>query len=288
MVDTRGGHSVGPEAAAQRRGSAAGDAVLRFERVSVTYRRPGHGHVVAVNDVSLDLAPGEVLGLVGESGCGKSTLARAACGLEALSSGRIVFDGRPVTTLGMRPRPSHLLGIQMVFQNPYASLNPRRRVGEQLQDALALRRVGADVTVAGLLERVDLPAAAATRFPHQFSGGPRQRSAIARALAAGPDVLIGDEPIASLDASLQARVATLMRDLAVETNTALLFISHDLGIVRLIADRIAVMNEGRIVECDAAARVWSSPGHPYTQRLLAAIPVADGLGRLPGDDSSTA
>jgi peptide/nickel transport system ATP-binding protein len=256
-------------------------ARLVVDHASVTYRQPGRRTLTAVDGVSLELAPGEVLGLVGESGCGKSTLARAVCGLEPLSGGRILFDDAPVGKLGLRPRDARLRRIQMVFQNPYASLNPRRRVGAQIDDA---RRVaGRDVgSVADLLDSVGLEAAAASRYPHQFSGGQRQRIAIARAMAAAPEVLIGDEPIASLDASLQARVAALMRDVALERGASLLFISHDLSVVRVIADRIAVMQAGRIVEEGPTDQVWSAPRDPYTQRLLAAIPIADGLGRLPG------
>jgi peptide/nickel transport system ATP-binding protein len=168
----------------------------------------------------------------------------------------------------------------MVFQNPYASLNPRRRVGAQIEDGRRVAR-GEALSVTELLESVGLDAAAASKYPHEFSGGQRQRVAIARAMATGPDLLIGDEPIASLDASLQARVATLMRNVALQQGASLLFISHDLAVVRVIADRIAVMQAGRIVEQGSAEQVWADPQHPYTRRLLAAIPIADGLGRLP-------
>lgn len=256
-------------------------AQLEVVGAGVTYRRRGAAPLTAVDDVTLSLAPGEVLGLVGESGCGKSTLARAVCGLEPLSSGSITLDGAPVPRLGLRRRPASLLRIQMVFQNPYASLNPRRRIGDQVEDGrrVATRDVG---SVAELLEDVGLDPAVARRYPYEFSGGQRQRVAIARAMAAGPDVLIGDEPIASLDASLQSRVAALMRDVALRHGASLLFISHDLAVVRQIADRVAVMQAGRIVEEGAMADVWSDPRADYTRRLLAAIPVADGLGRLPG------
>lgn len=254
---------------------------LLVEDARVTYRQPGRRVITAVDGVDLELHPGEVVGLVGESGCGKSTLARAICGLEPLAGGRIMFDGLPIGRLGLRPRSASLIRIQMVFQNPYASLNPRRRVGAQIEDArsAAVREVA---PVASLLADVGLDADAADRYPHQFSGGQRQRIAIARAIGAGPDVLIGDEPIASLDASLQARVATLMRDIALKNGASLLFISHDLSVVRVIADRIAVMRAGKIVERGRTDEVWSAPQHEYTRRLLAAIPIADGLGRIPG------
>ena len=253
---------------------------LLVEGATVVYSSFGRPSVTAVDDVDLEVRPGEVLGLVGESGCGKSTLARAVCGLEPLRRGRITLGGRPVERLGLRRRPPHLLRIQMVFQNPYASLNPRRRIGAQIEDA---RRVASREMqpVAGLLADVGMEPDAASRYPHEFSGGQRQRIAIARAVAAAPDVLIGDEPIASLDASLQARVARLMRDVALANGASLLFISHDLSVVRVIADRVAVMRAGRIVETGPTDAVWSAPQDPYTRRLLAAIPIADGLGRLP-------
>jgi peptide/nickel transport system ATP-binding protein len=253
---------------------------LTVSGARVTYRLPGRRVLTAVDDVSFTLAPGEVLGLVGESGCGKSTLARATCGLEPLAAGSIDFDGEPVTTLGLKRRPKRLQRIQMVFQNPYGSLNPRRRVGAQIEDALAIAGPERS-TVGALLDDVGMDAAAAALYPHQFSGGQRQRIAIARAMGSRPDVLIGDEPIASLDASLQARVATLMRDVALKNGASLLFISHDLSVVRVIADRVAVMQAGRIVETGPIAEVWTNPQADYTKRLLSAIPIADGLGTLP-------
>ncbi|WP_167194921.1 ABC transporter ATP-binding protein [Brevibacterium pigmentatum] len=262
--------------------SPASDApLLSLDSVACEYKLDGGGRFRAVNGVSLRLGRSEVLGLVGESGCGKSTLAKLICGLEKPAGGSITFDGHPVRALGLKKRAKELLGIQMVFQNPYASLNPRRRIRDQLEDALALNPDGT-WSVESLLEAVDLPSDSAQRYSHSFSGGQRQRIAIARALAAGPKVLVGDEPIASLDAFLQARIARMMRDLAIDSGASMIFISHDLSVVRDIADRVAVMEAGRIVEVGSTEQIWNDPNHPYTQKLLAAIPKVDGKGFIPG------
>ena len=253
---------------------------LKIEGLTVTYKRADGGRLRAVDRVNLAVQPGEVVGLVGESGCGKSTLARAICGLEPIDSGTASFNQTPITPLGMRRRATELQRIQLVFQNPYASLNPRRRIGSQLRDGTAINP-GSAPSIAELLDQVGLDASAAQRYPHEFSGGQRQRIAIARAMATGPQLLIGDEPIASLDASLQARIATLMRSVALDSGAGLLFISHDLSIVRLIADRIVVMRHGAVVEAGPTAQIWQDPQEAYTRRLLAAIPKADGMGRLP-------
>jgi oligopeptide transport system ATP-binding protein len=255
--------------------------LLDVSGLQVVYR--GRPPVRAVDGVDLTVGAGEVMGLVGESGCGKSTLARAVCGLVTPAAGTVTFEGRPVAPLGLRRRPVELTRIQMVFQDPYGSLHPRRPVGAQIGDGVraAVRR-GAEPSEPGWwLERVGLDRGAARRYPHEFSGGQRQRIAIARALAARPDLLIGDEPISALDASTQAIVAALMRDLAVESGAGLLFISHDLTVVRLIADRLAVMYRGRIVESGSARTIWEDPQHPYTRALLAAVPVPDGSGTMP-------
>ncbi|WP_348786875.1 ATP-binding cassette domain-containing protein [Leifsonia sp. NPDC080035] len=257
-------------------------SLLEIDDLVVTYKLPGRGRMTAVDGVSLRLGNGQVLGLVGESGCGKSTIARTVCGLEPVASGSVRFAGAPVRRLGLRRRDREQLRIQMVFQNPYASLNPRRTIASQLEDGLRINPDRSAWTVSSLLEAVELDASAAAKHPHAFSGGQRQRIAIARAIATGPELLIGDEPIASLDASLQASVAGMMRRLVLETGAALLFISHDLSIVREIADDVAVMQAGRIVETGPVARVWDEPQAEYTQRLLSAIPKVDGLGNLPG------
>ena len=260
-----------------------GAPLLELDSVACEYKLDGGGRFRAVNGVSLQLGRSEVLGLVGESGCGKSTLAKLICGLEKPADGSITFDGHPVRALGLKKRAKELLGIQMVFQNPYASLNPRRRIRDQLEDALALNPDG-KWSVESLLEAVDLPSDSAQRYSHSFSGGQRQRIAIARALAAGPKVLVGDEPIASLDAFLQARIARMMRDLAIDSGASMIFISHDLSVVRDIADRVAVMEAGRIVEVAPTDQIWNEPQHPYTKKLLAAIPKVDGKGIIPGGD----
>ena len=270
-------------AAATAHSPASGAPLLELDSVACEYKLDGGGRFRAVNGVSLQLGRSEVLGLVGESGCGKSTLAKLICGLEKPAAGSITFDGHPVRALGLKKRAKELLGIQMVFQNPYASLNPRRRIRDQLDDALALNPDGT-WTVESLLEAVDLPADSAQRYSHSFSGGQRQRIAIARALAAGPKVLVGDEPIASLDAFLQARIARMMRDLAIDSGASMIFISHDLSVVRDIADRVAVMEAGRIVEVAPTDEIWNHPQHPYTKKLLAAIPQVDGKGIIPGHD----
>ncbi|NEC84907.1 ABC transporter ATP-binding protein [Streptomyces sp. SID12501] len=261
--------------------------LLSVDDLVVQYPRPGAPPTRAVAGVSLQVRAGEVVGLVGESGCGKSTLARAVCGLTAPAEGRITFDGTPVRPLRVRRRDPALTGVQMVFQDPYGSLNPRRRVGAQLADGIraAAERGEAPegTTPEELLTRVGLPASAAQGYPQEFSGGQRQRIAIARALAARPRLLVGDEPISALDASAQLQVATLMRSLAVESGAGLLFISHDLSVVRLIADRIAVMYLGQIVETGPTAEVWDDPRHPYTRALLAAVPRPDGAGVLPAE-----
>ena len=260
-------------------------SALEINDLSVAYHRHGHVPVQAVVDASIAVASGEILGLVGESGCGKSTLARAAVGLIAPTAGTILLEGRELSPLSRRARDRHDVRLQMVFQNPYASLNPRRRIGPQIVDSLAILGLadrGERPQRAGeLLERVGLPASAASRFPHEFSGGQRQRIAIARALAADPSVLVLDEPLSSLDASAQAQIANLLVSLARDSGLGLLLISHDLGIVRQVADRVCVMYLGEIVEEGPTDEVWSRPLHPYTEALIRAIPHADGVGFMP-------
>ena len=253
-------------------------SVLELHDVVVDYHGRG-GRVRAVAGASLSIERGKIVGLVGESGCGKSTLARAAVGLVKTTSGAVTFEGRPVTSLGRRARPAELVKLQLVFQNPYSSLNPRRTIGSQVADGAG--RDQRDAQVRELLELVGLPANAFKRFPHEFSGGQRQRIAIARALAADPSVIVLDEPLASLDASAQAQLANLLKRLSRELDVGLLLISHDLAIVRHVADDVSVMYLGRMVEIGPTDALWESPAHPYTEALTAAVPRADGAGVLP-------
>jgi peptide/nickel transport system ATP-binding protein len=258
-------------------------SLLELRDVEVVYGRHGRHPVRAVAGASLTVERGQIIGLVGESGCGKSSLARVGVGLVAPSAGQVLFEDQPLTPLGRAARPAREARLQMVFQNPYASLNPRRRAGTQIRAAMTLggRRDARDERVAGLLEQVGLSPGASRRYPHEFSGGQRQRIAIARALAADPSCIVLDEPLSSLDASAQAQVANLLVRLARELEIGLLLISHDLAIVRHVCDAISVMYLGLIVESGPAAGVWSAPKHPYTEALIAAIPHADGAGDLP-------
>ena len=228
--------------------------------------------VHAVTDVSLGIKRGEALGLVGESGCGKSTLGRILCGIIPPSEGHVSIDGEAVT----QGKTKVTRRVQMVFQNPFASLNPRMPIGAAIGEGpLAhglVSRAELASYVCSWMERVGLPADVAERYPHQFSGGQRQRGAIARALAMQPDVLVCDEPVASLDVSIQAQILNLFLTLREELDLTLLFISHDLGVVRHICDRVAVMYLGRIVEEAETGSLYDNPAHPYTRGLLDSIP----------------
>jgi peptide/nickel transport system ATP-binding protein len=259
-------------------------SLLEIRDLEVVYRSRGGPPVRAVAGASLSVDDGQIIGLVGESGCGKSSLARAAVGLERAAAGEVLFEGRPLPPLRRRARTRWETRVQMVFQNPYASLNPRRTIGAQLADALGLAGVAAAdraPRAAALLEEVGIAGAAAGRYPHQFSGGQRQRIAIARALAADPAVIVLDEPLSSLDASAQAQIANLLVALARDRRLGLLLISHDLGIVHHVADAVSVMYLGVVVESAPTHDLWRAPQHPYTEALIAAIPHADGAGTLP-------
>lgn len=237
------------------------------------------GTIRAVDGVSLSLRRGEVLGLVGESGCGKSTLARTILRLVPMTDGDVVFEGRSLRSLsarGMRPlRPR----MQMVFQDPYASLNPRMTVSDTIAEPMIVHGVAsrreAASRVSALMERVGLAPRFMKKYPHEFSGGQRQRIAIARALATGPRLIIADEPVSALDVSVQAQILNLIADLRRDSDLTLILISHDLAVVRHLADRIAVMYLGKIVEIGEGETVFNRPLHPYTKALLSAIPVPD-------------
>jgi oligopeptide/dipeptide ABC transporter ATP-binding protein len=265
---------------------AAGDELVRVEnmvkhfpvRTGGLFRR-SVGQVHAVDDVSLSIPRGKTLGLVGETGSGKSTLARCVAGLIPVTSGRVIFDGRDITNLSrgaMRPIRRE---VQMIFQDPYSSLNPRRRVGAIIGDPFAIHKTSAGGErkrqVQDLMERVGLNPEHYNRFPAEFSGGQRQRIGVARALALRPKLIICDEPVSALDVSIQAQVLNLLADLQRDYGLTYLFIAHDLEVVRHVSDSVAVMYLGRIGESGPRDPVYRSPRHPYTVALLSAAPAAD-------------
>lgn len=254
--------------------------LLSFHDVCVDFRRAGLRRRTfrAVDHVSLDIRAGDTVGLVGESGSGKSTLGRAALGIAPVTGGSIRYAGREITHLARRQRRELAGDIQVVFQDPYNSLNPAMTIGAILAEPLTAHgreRGAAHARVRELLDRVGLPADATDRYPRQFSGGQRQRIAIARALALSPKLIVCDEPVSALDLSTQSTVLDLFIDIQRQTGVAYLFISHDLAVIRHISHQVAVMRSGRIVEVGDGATVTSTPQHPYTQSLLLASPVPD-------------
>jgi oligopeptide/dipeptide ABC transporter ATP-binding protein len=268
--------------------TAAGTAVPLMESKGLRKYFPVHGQgflrrsrleLKAVDDVSLQVFPGETLGLVGETGCGKSTLARCLTRLYDVTSGEVWFDGRDISRFSRRQLRPLRREMQMIFQDPYGSLNPRRRVGSIIGDAFAIHRIddgdGRKRRVQELMELVGLNPEHYNRFPAEFSGGQRQRIGVARALALRPKLIVCDEPVSALDVSIQAQVLNLLIDLQSEFDLTYLFITHDLSVVRHVSDRIAVMYLGKVVEIAPTDEIFGTSRHPYTRALLSALPPAD-------------
>ena len=258
--------------------------VTKTYTIGSKLRNKSKDKVHAVNDVSFHLMQGETLGIVGESGCGKSTLGRMLVSLEEITSGTVDFDGHNLGKLGARKIRPLRKRFQMIFQDPYASLNPRRQIGKIIEEPLRIQGVSREERkkrAMELLEKVGLDANSYSKYPHEFSGGQRQRVVIARALALNPELVVADEPVSALDVSIQAQILNLFHDLQEEFGLTYIFIAHDLGVVRHVSDRIAVMYLGKIVELADADSLYDSPAHPYSQALLSANP------RMDTDETST-
>ena len=260
--------------------------IVRAESLRKSFRGPsrglgrGHSEVRAVDGVTLEVMPGETLGLVGESGCGKSTLGRLLLRLHEPTSGRIYFEGEDITGLSQSALRPFRRKMQIIFQDPYSSLNPRMTVEAALAEALRVHGLVASRSeererIAGLLERVGLRPEHMRRYPHEFSGGQRQRIGIARALAVSPRFIVADEPVSALDVSIQAQIVNLLGDLQHELGLSFLFIAHDLHVVEHVSRRVAVMYLGRVVELATSEQIYATPRHPYTKALLSAAPVPD-------------
>ena len=257
-----------------------GDELLRVTGLTKHFPAKGDGSTVfAVNDVSLTLRRGETLGIVGESGCGKSTLARLILRLIEPTAGAIAFEGEDLLAFGPGALRGQRRDMQLIYQDPYASLDPRLTVGAVIGEPLAIHRVGdrreRRARVAELLETVGLQVDAMARYPHEFSGGQRQRIGIARAIALQPKLIIADEPVSALDVSIQSQILELLRDLKQRLSLSYIFISHDLAVIEHVSDRVAVMYLGRIVETADTDTLYRAPAHPYTEALIAAVPQAD-------------
>ena len=260
------------------------DICKRFVVRTDWFGRPTH-RVHACEHVSFDLRKGETLALVGESGCGKSTTGRAVLRLLDVDSGSIIFNNRDITRISASELKNQRRNMQMIFQDPFASLDPRMTVGYLIAEPMLIHgitdRTGAEQRVKELLERVGLSPSMASRYPHEFSGGQRQRVCIARALALNPEVIVADESVAALDVSIRAQVVNLMLDLQQQLGLSFIFISHDMGVVERISHRVAVMYLGQIVEIGSREEIFEHPLHPYTQTLLRAVPIPDPLHRKP-------
>ena len=261
------------------------DTLLRVEDLKIYYPVAGSGFgkkefVKAVDGVTFEVKKGEVFGIVGESGCGKSTLGRGVCKLENLTSGHVYLDGEDITEYNDRRMRSIRKKVQMVFQDPYASLNPRMSVFDIIAEPLLVHHLYQDKAdlekkVLDLLHRVGLDDYHANRYPHEFSGGQRQRIGIARGLAVEPSLIIADEPVSALDVSIQAQVLNLLNELKHDLDLTYIFVAHDLSVVEYISDRVGVMYLGNFVEVGEKEKIYSNPMHPYTQALLSAVPVPD-------------
>ena len=261
------------------------DTLLRVEDLKIYYPVAGSGFgkkefVKAVDGVTFEVKKGEVFGIVGESGCGKSTLGRGVCKLENLASGHVYLDGEDITEYNDLRMRSVRKKVQMVFQDPYASLNPRMSVFDIIAEPLLVHHLYQDKAdlekkVLDLLHRVGLDDYHANRYPHEFSGGQRQRIGIARALAVEPSLIIADEPVSALDVSIQAQVLNLLNELKHDLDLTYIFVAHDLSVVEYISDRVGVMYLGNFVEVGEKEKIYSNPMHPYTQALLSAVPVPD-------------
>ena len=261
------------------------DTLLRVEDLKIYYPVAGSGFgkkefVKAVDGVTFEVKKGEVFGIVGESGCGKSTLGRGVCKLENLTSGHVYLDGEDITEYNDRRMRSIRKKVQMVFQDPYASLNPRMSVFDIIAEPLLVHHLYQDKAdlekkVLDLLHRVGLDDYHANRYPHEFSGGQRQRIGIARALAVEPSLIIADEPVSALEVSIQAQVLNLLNELKHDLDLTYIFVAHDLSVVEYISDRVGVMYLGNFVEVGEKEKIYSNPMHPYTQALLSAVPVPD-------------
>jgi peptide/nickel transport system ATP-binding protein len=254
--------------------------LLSVENLDVTYAAKGFGKVgfKALHSVSIEVPVGKTLGLVGESGSGKTTLGRAILGLAPVTAGKIIFEGKDISHSSRKERRSLSREMQVVFQDPYTSLNPSMEIGQILAEPLQIQGLGATESrarIAQLLDQVGLPTDALQRLPREFSGGQRQRVAIARALALSPKLIVCDEPVSALDLTTQARILDLFLQIQKDTGIAYLFVSHDLDVVRHISHDVAVMYKGEIVEQGPSQKVTTNPDHPYTKRLLMASPVPD-------------
>jgi ABC-type oligopeptide transport system ATPase subunit len=261
--------------------------LIRVDHLCTWFRDQGAGlfslgtrkndtFIKAVNDVSLDIRRHEILGVVGESGSGKSTLGRAILGLAPVTSGSITFDGTTISQLSARGLKPWRRRMQMIFQDPYASLNPRMTIFETLAEPLLVHGIATKKTVTAqvleLMDDVGLARAYIRKYPHEFSGGQRQRIAVGRAIATKPEFIVADEPVSALDVTIQAQILDLILELVEKHNLTMLFISHDLAVVRYIADRVVVMHHGNVVEEGTTHALWQAPRHDYTRQLLKAIP----------------